>query len=380
MTRSILTNILVLMALDVLAQTEIGKKAPAILVDEWIDNPHQDFKKMEGQAVVLDFWFTHCAPCVYTIPHLNELAERYKDDSIVFVAITYEKRPGIQEFLSKKIMFANIGVDSTYKTIKAFEVGGYPTTFLIDKEGILRWAGYPSHLDTGLIDVVLEKQYYSKVLTFESTSVSNWVSELDQEPRYPITISKNNYMEGASGMQFNPTELSIVNQSLDQVLEFLLQKSKSRILVADMHRYDIRFKIPKELSRADVKKAITRALLDELSLEMKIKPKQVNGFDLVLSNDSAFRANAINHRHVYNGTGVSAGRTFWKGEGVGVMDLARELENRFGTYITDKTKLNGLFEFRFPHASFDSAKNYLLTTYGLELVPALLHFDITEIR
>jgi uncharacterized protein (TIGR03435 family) len=368
------------MFVSAFAQIEIGKKAPLISVDEWVDNPHEKFRNIEGKAIVLDFWFTHCAPCVYTIPHLNELVKKHEDDSIVFIAITYENRSEIQKFLSKKTFLSNIGIDSSYTIINAYEVKGYPTTFLIDKDGILRWTGHPSHLNTELIDVLLDKKYYPEVKPDDIIQTSNFSGEQDRDYNYPIEVSKNDYMGAASGMQFNTTELSIVNQSLDRVMAYPLQKSESRISIVDTNRYDVRFKLSKKLPQDKVREAIIKSLLNELSMKIETSPTQRNGFDLILSNDSLFINNAINPDKIYYGMGTSTDRTFWKGDGVQIPQLARELENRFETYINDKTNLHGFFEFKIPITAFDDAKNYLLETYRLKLVPARLQIEITEIK
>ncbi len=63
---------------SLIAQVLIGEPAPEITVDTWVSNPSYAFKKIEGKTILLDFWFTHCAPCIYTVPHLNDLSEEYK--------------------------------------------------------------------------------------------------------------------------------------------------------------------------------------------------------------------------------------------------------------------------------------------------------------
>jgi len=365
---------------NVLAQVEAGKKAPAISIDEWIDNPHADPREIEGKAIVLDFWFTHCAPCVYTIPHLNDLSEKYQNDSIVFIAITYENKQEVQKFLSKKKMLSNIGSDTSYTTINAYEFEGYPTTFLIDSDGFLRWKGHPSHLDTELIDALLDKKYYPQVEGDHGISITISNSDIKEAYTYPISVTKNDYMNEASGWKLDASELSIVNHSLGDVMAFLLQKSQSRISVADTNKYDIRFIISKDLPRSEVRGAIIKSLLNELSLVIESNPKRLNGFELIVSNDSLLAHNALNPNKVYHGKKTSANQTFWKGEGVLLSDLVLEIENRFGTYIDDKTNIFGFFELKFPLVNLDNARNYLLETYGLELVPTLINLEIIEIR
>src|SRR5690606_31042019 len=106
----------------------------------------------------LDFWFTSCAPCVYTIPHLNKLSEEYTSEKLAFVAVTFEEEKKVLPFLRKKKLLAQIASDVSHKLIDDFGVQLYPTTFLIDENGILRWVGYPSNLTAEMLEEVLQEE------------------------------------------------------------------------------------------------------------------------------------------------------------------------------------------------------------------------------
>lgn len=379
MIRIILLLGFLLIAITAIGQVKVGEKAPEILVDKWINQNYQEMKT-EGKAIVLDFWFTNCGPCICTIPHLNELAESYKNENIVFIALTYENENEVLKFLSQKKILANVGNDTTRQTISRFAVESYPTTFLIDVKGILRWRGHPSHLTSDMIDVLLDKKPYPQVKTDQSVPISNLKEELSSGYIYPITISKNDYMNGASGMQFNSQELSIVNQPLVKILAFLLQKSETRICISDPDRYDVRFKIPEDLPADERISAITQSLLNELDYQLKSVTKEVEGYEMKILNDSLFIQNAIDTTKVYYGMGASINQTHWQGNGAQISDLVKELESRFQIFVMDATKLNGYFEFKFPIKSFEIARNYLLEYYGLMLTPKKLEVDVIQLE
>ena len=52
---------------------------PALQVTNWINGETATLASLKGKIVVLDFWATWCGPCLASIPHTNELAEKYKD-------------------------------------------------------------------------------------------------------------------------------------------------------------------------------------------------------------------------------------------------------------------------------------------------------------
>lgn len=87
-----------------------------------------------GKIIVLNFWFTKCAPCIKEMPDLNDLKEKYKDKSIAFFAITYDKKSVVDDFL-KKIKLDFTVIPNDRKTINQFGIQFYPTNLVIDSNG-----------------------------------------------------------------------------------------------------------------------------------------------------------------------------------------------------------------------------------------------------
>lgn len=262
---------------------QLGDPAPMIAPDGWADNPHYDFKDFEGKAVVLDFWFTHCAPCIYTLPHLNDLSQAYKHEDVAFISITFENEAVVSEFLTKKQMLANVGTDTAFQLINKYGVLGYPTTFLIDAKGILRWQGSPSQVNHEMIDLLLDKSYHPEVKAEEGAQPINASHELPIKEIYLIEVQESAHMGAASGFQINKDEISLTNKSLQEVFAILLNTSESRIQMQDAKQYDVRFKIPQEITNDNDSKAVAfRSLLKKLNMKSEWKKKEVKGYELAL--------------------------------------------------------------------------------------------------
>ncbi len=373
-------TLMIALSLSCIAQVEVGEIAPVISVEKWIDNPDYETRKIKNKAVVLDFWFTNCAPCVYTIPHLNELSEQYNKDEVAFAAITFNDETTIKNFLSKRSILANIGSDTSYQTIHAFGVELYPTTFLIDNRGILRWKGHPSQLTSDMIDVLINKKYYPGVIIYPEIKPTSQKIEFDPDFVYPIEVRINDYMEGGHGMLSNSTELSIVNKELVEIMAILLKKSYSEIAVHDHQRYDVRFKIQPEIPDEMVFEKVTESLLLELGYQLKTENRTVDGFEMRLIDNGLFIQNAIDTTKVYQGMNTSATQTQWQGSGIFIKILISELEGRFDIAIKDETQLNGFFELDFPTTSFQEARSYLFKKFGLSLNPAKVQVEISIIE
>jgi uncharacterized protein (TIGR03435 family) len=360
------------------AQVLVGKKVPQIDVDLWVENPNYQSASLEGKAIVLDFWFTSCAPCVYTIPHLNELSEKYAGEKLAFVAVTFEEEKKIAPFLRKKKLLAQIASDVSHKIIDDFGVQMYPTTFLIDEKGILRWVGYPSNLTAEMLEAVIQE---GTVPSRATPSLSNVQLSAESFPKdiYQIEVKRNDYMDsGARGFQRDGKELNIVNSTLKDILADLLDISKPRVYVLDSSRYDVRFKTPEGFPHHRFSEIVGSSLLEEMKYSKRTQTKMVNGYELQLQDGDLFISNAIDTTKIYSGHATSETSGHWRGSGVGIDVLIRELENCFNVLIANGTKLNGYFELSFPIGSFDQARKELQEVYGLEIGSA--EFEIEEIH
>src|SRR5881396_890266 len=70
------------------------------------DGAKASWAALKGKVVVLEFWATWCGPCIAAIPHLNELADHFKDKPVQFIAITDEEEKVVAPFLKRKPIHA----------------------------------------------------------------------------------------------------------------------------------------------------------------------------------------------------------------------------------------------------------------------------------
>ncbi len=96
-----------------------------------------DFK---GQVVMLNFWASWCAPCREEMPLLEELHQKYKRLGFTVLGVNVDvnskaAQPLLQEF---NISFP-IGYDKKSKVSGLYNVGAMPSTFMVDRQGKLRY-------------------------------------------------------------------------------------------------------------------------------------------------------------------------------------------------------------------------------------------------
>ena len=113
--------------------------------------------KLKGKIIVINFWFIDCHPCIAEMPALNKLVDEYKNKEIVFLAITWETAKRVyNDFLSKyKLDF--IILPDAQKVIDKVAGSGYPTTYIVNQEGIIKsaWNG-------GSTSEKAETEYYER--------------------------------------------------------------------------------------------------------------------------------------------------------------------------------------------------------------------------
>ncbi len=97
-----------------------------------------DLADMEGEVVVLNFWFVGCKPCIQEMPELNRLVDKYKGDQVIFLAFATDRTPAIEQFLEKKAFKYTI-IPRARHIAKKFGVYTYPSHYVIDKKGIVRF-------------------------------------------------------------------------------------------------------------------------------------------------------------------------------------------------------------------------------------------------
>jgi thiol-disulfide isomerase/thioredoxin len=102
-------------------------------------------RQLRGRAVLVDFWDYTCVNCIRTLPYIQAWHERYRDLGLTVIGVhtpeftfaQYESNVerGVREFgLTYPIV-----IDSDYELFKLFANRAWPSKYLVDKDGYLRY-------------------------------------------------------------------------------------------------------------------------------------------------------------------------------------------------------------------------------------------------
>lgn len=123
------------------AKVEIGAPAPAYRTVT-LAGDSASLSDQRGKVVLLNVWATWCHPCRDEIPELLALERRYGDRGLELIGVSVDARgndEGIRQFMREFEMTYPMWLDPDERVSTQFLVIGVPATFLIDRDGILRW-------------------------------------------------------------------------------------------------------------------------------------------------------------------------------------------------------------------------------------------------
>lgn len=132
---------------------KVGAAAPDFTVTTF-DKRKVTLADMRGKVVLLNYWATWCAPCKAEMPMMDALHRRLKGQGFEIYAITTEG--SVPQFQLKKLAAAlsfplASKLRGKYGTIQ----GAVPTSYVIDRNGVLRYAKAGAFSETELKELVL---------------------------------------------------------------------------------------------------------------------------------------------------------------------------------------------------------------------------------
>ena len=120
------------------AAPQVGKPAPDFQLPS-LDGQVITLSGLRGKPVLINFWATWCPACVEEMPYLQETYEKWTGKGLVLLTIDIgETSDTVKEFMVKYNLTMPVLLDTSQSVAQRYNITGIPTTFLIDKDGIIR--------------------------------------------------------------------------------------------------------------------------------------------------------------------------------------------------------------------------------------------------
>lgn len=139
---------------DSLASESKSLTAPEFATGTWINSEPLTLKSLRGRVVLVEFWTFGCYNCRNTLPFVKQWHEVYGDKGLTIVGVHSPELVGERKIENVRREVASLGIkypvvtDNDYATWKAYGVEAWPTIFVLDKTGRVRW----KHVGEGAYD------------------------------------------------------------------------------------------------------------------------------------------------------------------------------------------------------------------------------------
>ena len=112
---------------------------PGFTLPDLQDMPHA-LKDYRGRVVLVNFWATWCAPCIYEMPELEKLRERLRDRPFEILAVNVgEQQFRVWKFVRLVGLDLPVLLDTRKEIYTKWNLEVLPTSFLLDRNGRIRY-------------------------------------------------------------------------------------------------------------------------------------------------------------------------------------------------------------------------------------------------
>lgn len=116
---------------------DVGNLAPDFVTTSLLGEPIRLWD-LRGQVVILNFWATWCGPCRIEMPIFEHLYAEFHPQAMTIIAVNNrETAEEMARFRDQIGMSFPLALDENGSIQEMYAIGGYPITFVIDREGII---------------------------------------------------------------------------------------------------------------------------------------------------------------------------------------------------------------------------------------------------
>lgn len=117
-----------------------------------LDGKKRSLRELKGKVVVLDFWATWCGPCRVSMPYMQKLYEKYRNNPDVEILLVNcwervdDRTAHVKKFLANNPDYTfPVVLDTRDEVVSGFGVTGIPTKFYLDRNGVVQFkeVGFP---------------------------------------------------------------------------------------------------------------------------------------------------------------------------------------------------------------------------------------------
>lgn len=139
------------------AMPKVGQPAPDLTVTT-LNGDTIKISELRGQVVLLNFWATYCDPCRAEMPAMEKIYKEVAGKGGTIIAVD-QKEGGatVSKFVDEFQISFPIALDEKGAAGAAYGVQYMPTSFFLDKEGVVRY------MKVGQMEEATIRQYFASL-------------------------------------------------------------------------------------------------------------------------------------------------------------------------------------------------------------------------
>jgi peptide-methionine (R)-S-oxide reductase len=169
--------------------------APEISNGAWINSDPITLKSLRGRVVIIDFWTFGCYNCRNTLPSVKAWDARYRDKGLTIIGVHTPELDiernieNVRREISKLEIRYPVVTDNDNSTWNAYGVEAWPTWFVIDKQGRVRWkhVGEGAYEETEQLIKKLLAENYADSDQSKKDTVTDKIEKTDEQWRKDLT-------------------------------------------------------------------------------------------------------------------------------------------------------------------------------------------------
>ena len=124
-----------------LQQYKGGATPPLVLKD--LSGKTHDLKQYRGKVVLINFWATWCPPCRAEMPSMQRLKAKMAGKPFVILAVDMGETEGeVKAYIRQIKTDFTVLLDKDGRALKAWKVFAFPTSYVVDAQGKIRYGLY----------------------------------------------------------------------------------------------------------------------------------------------------------------------------------------------------------------------------------------------
>lgn len=118
---------------------ERGQAAPQCRLTALQNGQAIDLQRLKGKVLYLDFWASWCGPCAQSFPFMNKLTHEFHGHDLEIIGVNVDEDiSDAKGFLAQRPGHFTIAADGDKSCAERFGVKAMPSTYLIDRNGVIR--------------------------------------------------------------------------------------------------------------------------------------------------------------------------------------------------------------------------------------------------